>query len=116
VSGGVLRPQQRARRHGVVLEPAARRSLEREGWRTTLDYRENHVRGLDGRLLRVDPVWTAVAERYGDELTVATAEAGSADEAWLRLCDDVANARVTTHQRVRVASATRVAAGSGRRL
>lgn len=111
----MLRPQQRARRHGTVLQPAERRSLEREGWRTTLDYRENHVRGLDGRLLRVDPVWTAVAERYGDELTVATAEAGSADQAWERLCDDVANDRVNTLQRVRVAGAVRVSADVGLR-
>ena len=104
MSGGVLRPQQRARRHGAVLQPAERRELERDGWRTTLDYRENHVRGLDGRLLRVDPVWVAVAERYDDELRVATADAPTADEAWALVVDDVANDRVTTLQRVRMAA------------
>jgi hypothetical protein len=104
MSGGLLRPQQRARRHGAVLRPVERRDLERDGWRTTLDYRENHVRGLDGRLLRVDPVWIAVAERYEDELMVASAQADSADAAWALLSDDVAHARFTTLQRVRVAS------------
>ena len=61
--GGDRRDDRRPRRHGVVLEPAERRELERAGWRTTLEYRENHVRGRDGTLLEVHPAWYAEAER-----------------------------------------------------
>jgi hypothetical protein len=104
VSNVSLRPEQRARRHGAVLQPDARRQLERAGWRTTLDYRENHVRGLDGRLLRVEPVWVAEAERYDGELAVASAEGSSADEAWANLTGEIAARRVLTWQRVRFAS------------
>ena len=95
--------QQRERRHGAVLEPRHRRQLERDGWRTTLDYRENHVRGLDGRLLRVEPVWIAEAERYRGNIEIASAEGSTADEAWTQLAADVAAARVRTLRRVRVA-------------
>jgi len=56
VSTGVMRSMQRSRQHGTVLQPPERRDLERAGWRTTLDYRENHVRSVDGRLLRIEPV------------------------------------------------------------
>jgi hypothetical protein len=87
-----------------VLQPAERRDLERAGWRTTLDYRENHERSLDGRLLRVQPVWVAVAERYDGDLAVASATAATAEEAWLALRDEIDAARVTTYQRVRVAA------------
>jgi hypothetical protein len=103
MSGGVLRPAQRARQHGAVLQPAERRDLERAGWRTTLDYRENHVRSLDGRLLRVEAVWVAAAERYEGELTVATAQGATADEAWARLREEIDAERVRTLQFVRVA-------------
>jgi hypothetical protein len=103
MSGGVLRPTQRARRHGAVLQPAERRDLERSGWRTTLDYRENHVRSLDGRLLRVEAVWVAAAERYDGELSVASAEGETSGEAWERLRDEIDAARVRTLQFVRVA-------------
>ena len=62
MSSSTRRPAtRRPRRHGMLLEPADRRALERDGWRTTLDYRENHVRGRDGRLLEVVPTWTAEA-------------------------------------------------------
>ena len=44
--------------------------------RTTLDYRENHVRSVDGRLLRIEPIWVAVAERF--ELIVAGMEIANA--------------------------------------
>lgn len=104
MSASLRRPSHRARRHGSVLEPADRRFLERGGWRTTLDYRENHVRGLDGRLLRVEPVWIAEAERYDGEIVVACAEGGSAELAWSRLRDDIERANVRTLRRVRVAS------------
>jgi hypothetical protein len=102
MSASLRRPNQRARRHGAVLEPAARRALERDGWRTTLDYRENHVRALDGRLLRAEPVWTAEAERYDGELTVAVAEGATAEEAWERLRWEIECAHVTTMRRVQV--------------
>ena len=102
--GSMRRPsQQRERRHGVLLQPRSRRQLERNGWRTTLDYRENHVRGLDGRLLRVEPVWIAEAERYNGNVEIATAEASTADEAWAQLATDVAEDRVRTLRRVRLA-------------
>ncbi|MDJ0767511.1 MAG: hypothetical protein QNJ12_01915 [Ilumatobacter sp.] len=100
----VRRPSQRSRQHGAVLQPADRRHLERAGWRTTLDFRENHVRGLDGRLLRVEPVWIAEAERYDGEVSVAAAEAATAEEAWQALAADIASARVRTLQRVRIAA------------
>ena len=103
VSTGVLRPTQRARRHGAVLQPASRRDLERAGWRTTLEYRENHVRGLDGQLLRVEPIWIAVAERYDGIVSVASAEGASADEAFENLWIEIDEARITTSYRVRVA-------------
>lgn len=96
---------QRERRHGELLEPAERRRLEREGWRTTLDFRENHVRGLDGRLLRVEPVWIAEAERFAGQVEVACAEGSTAEEAWARLAGDVAAQNTRTYQRVRVARA-----------
>jgi hypothetical protein len=87
-----------------VLEPADRRTLERSGWRTTLDYRENHVRGLDGRLLDVEPVWTAEAERFDGEVSVATASASTADAAWAALADEIAGGRVRRLRRVRLAN------------
>lgn len=80
-----------------------RRALEREGWRTTLDFRENHVRGLDGRLLRVEPVWIAEAERYVGHVEVATGEGSTADEAWQRVADAIRDDRVRQFTRVRVA-------------
>jgi hypothetical protein len=86
-----------------VLQPASRRDLERAGWRTTLDYRENHVRGLDGQLLRVEPIWMAVAERYDGVVSVASAEGGTAEEAFENLWIEIDEARVTTSYRVRVA-------------
>lgn len=103
MSGGTLRPAQRARRHGAVLQPADRRDLERAGWRTTLDYRENHVRSLDGRLLRVEAVWVAEAERYDGELAVASATGATADAAWAALRIEIDASRITTLHRVRVA-------------
>ncbi len=52
----------RTRRHGVV-EHDDRVALEADGWRTTLDYRENHVRNIDGALEGVETHWRAEAER-----------------------------------------------------
>ncbi len=104
MSSSLRRPSNRARLHGAVLEPEQRRQLERDGWRTTLDYRENHVRGLDGRLLRVEPVWVAEAERYDGEVVVASATSDNPDGAWLALCDDIAAAHVTRFRRVKLAA------------
>ena len=104
VGTGVLRSMPRSRQHGEVLQPPERRDLERAGWRTTLDYRENHVRSGDGRLLRIEPVWIAVAERYDLHVSVASAEGATADEAWQNLWIEIDEARVTTSYRVRVAS------------
>lgn len=92
----------RPRRHGLVLGPADRRALERAGWRTTLDYRENHVRARDGRLLEVIPAWTAEAERYDGELSFVSAVGATPDEAWARLRDDVEASRVRTVRAVRL--------------
>lgn len=70
------------RRHVEVLAPDARRQLERLGWRTTLDYRENHVRAATGQLLEVIPVWTAEAEQFGGGVRMASASAETQVEAW----------------------------------
>jgi hypothetical protein len=104
MSSTLRRSNQRARRHGAVLRPSTRRHLERAGWRTTLEYRENHVRGLDGRLLSVEPVWIAEAERYDGEIAVATAEAATPDDAWARLHADIAASKVRVLRRVRIAA------------
>jgi hypothetical protein len=103
MASSVLSPGQRARQHGAILQPSERRELERGGWRTTLDYRENHVRGLDGRLLRVEPVWTAEAERYDGQFVVASAIGASPDAAWTNLLVEIEDAPVATARLVRVA-------------
>ena len=97
----------RQRQHGAILQQAVRRELERAGWRTTLEFRENNVRGRDGRLLQVEEIWYAEAERdpvqraaSGVDFVHATAE--SVDEVWSKLrrqaeladikrCDDSAD-------------------------
>lgn len=87
----------RQRQHGAILQQADRRDLERAGWRTTLEFRENNVRGRNGRLLQVEEIWHAEAERdavgawpagdpereRGVDFIYATAE--SADEVWAKL-------------------------------
>jgi len=89
------------------LQQADRRELERAGWRTTLEFRENNVRARDGRLLRVEEIWHAEAERdptarwgrtdgraeLGVDVIYATA--ASADEVWskLRLEAELADVR-----------------------
>ncbi len=88
----------RQRQHGAILQQADRRELERAGWRTTLEFRENNVRGRDGRLLQVEEIWHAEAERdaaqrtdldpvhgveRGVDFVHATAE--SLDEVWSKL-------------------------------
>jgi hypothetical protein len=91
------------RRHGPVVEPEDRRQLERAGWRTTIDYRENHVRGRNGQLLEVEPVWTAEAERFDGQLSMASAVAATADAAWRVLRGEVEAHHIrTTQPRVRL--------------
>jgi hypothetical protein len=107
MSSSLHRPKTRPRLHGAVLQPSERRDLERAGWRTTLEFRENHVRGLDGRLLRVEPVWIAEAERYDHEIAVASAEGSTPDEAWARLRADIDASRVKVLRRVRIAASSR---------
>jgi hypothetical protein len=95
-------PAQRPRRHGECIEPADRRALERDGWRTMMDYRENHVRGRNGRLVEVQPIWVAEAERFDGGMTVASAKGSSIEEAWAALRADIDGARVRTLSRVRL--------------
>jgi len=78
-------PLRRVREHGTIDLDGDRRALERAGWRTFLEYHENHVRGRDGRLLRVEPSWTAEAERARGRVVVVAASAATAAEAWARL-------------------------------
>jgi hypothetical protein len=51
------------RRHRPRVAQADRRALERAGWRTLLDYREDLVRDDQGMLLGVVATWVAEAER-----------------------------------------------------
>jgi hypothetical protein len=86
-------PSLRPRRHGECIEPVDRRALERAGWRTMLDYRENHVRGRDGRLIEIQAVWIAEAERFDGTMDVASATATNSDEAWAILREDIESSR-----------------------
>ena len=65
----------RRRRHGHRAAPGDRRALELAGWRTLLEYRENHVRDQDGTLLAVMPQWMGEAE-FGAELGSTTRRPG----------------------------------------
>ena len=102
MSMDLRRSAHRPRRHGLLVQPDDRRALERAGWRTTLDYRENHLRARDGRLLEVVPTWTAEAERFDGEVCVASAVGATVEEAWARLRDAIAADDTTTASRVRV--------------
>ena len=84
----------RQRQHGAILQQSDRRELERAGWRTTLEFRENNVRGRDGRLLQVEEIWHAEAERdavarpgrdLDDGVDVVHATAESVGEVWAKL-------------------------------
>jgi hypothetical protein len=91
----------RQRQHGAILQQADRRELERAGWRTTLEFRENNVRARDGRLLRVEERWGRADghQELGVDVIHATAE--SADEVWskLRLEAELADVRRSPGQR-----------------
>ena len=95
-------PALRPRRHGECIEPVDRRALERAGWRTMLDYRENHVRGRDGRLVEVESVWIAEAERFDGMMVVASATGSNVEEAWAALRDDIESSRYRTLSRIRL--------------
>src|SRR3954451_12373757 len=102
MSMDLRRSARRPRRHGMLVQPEDRRALDRSGWRTTLDYRENHLRARDGRLLEVAPTWTAEAERFDGEVCVASAIGGAGDEACSRLREAIAADDTTTASRVRL--------------
>ena len=70
------------RRHRSPLRQIDRRWLERGGWRTTLEFRENHSRSVDGRLLATESMWVAEAEFEG---RVIAATERSESRAWARL-------------------------------
>jgi hypothetical protein len=70
------------RRHRPRVAEADRRALERAGWRTLLEYREDHVRGEHGMLLGVVQTWVAEAERAD---VVVSVTARRPDFAWLEL-------------------------------
>jgi len=95
-------PSLRPRRHGECIEPADRRALERAGWRTMLDYRENHVRGRDGQLIEIQAVWIAEAERFDGTMDVASATAPNAQDAWAILRDDIESSRYRSLSRIRL--------------
>ena len=95
-------PALRPRRHGECIEPVDRRALERAGWRTMMDYRENHVRGRDGRLVEIEAVWVAEAERFDGAMKVASAIGATAEEAWAALRAAIDDSRVHTLSRVRL--------------
>ena len=67
-----------------------------------LDYRENHIRGRNGRLVEVQAVWVAEAERFDGAMTVASATGASVEEAWAALRADIDDSRVHTLSRVRL--------------
>ena len=73
------------RRQWTTIDQPDRRALERAGWRTLLDYRENHVRGTDGRLLAVEARWTAEAERSDGAWLMTVVPTTTMDEAWAQL-------------------------------
>lgn len=100
--GAIIRAERRLRRHGVRLEPADRRALERAGWRTTLEYRENHVRGRDGTLIEVVPEWTAEAERYEGGLSYASGVGPTIEAAWAAARTEIEADRARHTTRVRL--------------
>lgn len=67
-----------------------------------MDYRENHIRGRNGRLVEVQAVWVAEAERFDGDMAVASATGSTIEEAWATLRADIAGSRVQTLSRVRL--------------
>ena len=87
--------RRRHRHHGAVQHPD-RRELERAGWRTTLEYRENHVRRRNGRLVELRVEWCAEAEHDTDDgpPVVVSACSSSLDRVWAKLRFEADVARV----------------------
>jgi hypothetical protein len=67
-----------------------------------MDYRENHVRSRDGRLVEVHAVWVAEAERFDGAMVSASAIGATVEEAWATLRADIDCSRVRTLSRVRL--------------
>jgi hypothetical protein len=70
-----------------------RRALERGGWRTLLDYREDHIRDSDGALVAVVPRWTAEAEHTDGRVVAASVTEGDPEGVWRLLRRRVSAAR-----------------------
>ncbi len=83
ITSSAPRASWRRRLRAAVAQPD-RRALEQAGWRTWLEYRENHLREADGTLVAVEVRWVAEAES-SDGGVVASVTAPTADEAWARL-------------------------------
>lgn len=76
-----LYPPGAARMRVRPVRERRRRALEAAGWRTWLNYRENHRRDASGCLVAIDERWVVELEHAdGRSLTV---EASSASVAWL---------------------------------
>jgi hypothetical protein len=58
-----------------------RRALEDAGWRTWLNYRENHRRDEQGRMVTVEERWVAELEHVNG--ATIQVEASSPASAWL---------------------------------
>jgi hypothetical protein len=88
-------------RRRMTVDHPDRRALECSGWRTMLDYSENHVRATDGTLIAVVPRWTAEAERADSSNArrgiVATATGATRAEAWAQLRAATARPRVALY-------------------
>jgi hypothetical protein len=102
--------RRRHRHHGAAQHPD-RRELERAGWRTTLEYRENHVRRRDGRLVELRVEWCAEAEHDtdGGGPLVVSACSSSLDRVWakLRFEADVAGVALVGRGGARAPAASR---------
>lgn len=70
-----------------IRQPFDRRELERSGWRTTIEFRENLVRAHGGQLAHVEVEWRAEGERVcaDGEIQVVTAVGQRPASAWSRL-------------------------------
>ena len=73
------------RRHTSSSPDPDRRALERRGWRTLLDYREDHIRDDDGVLLVVLPRWTAEAEQPNGRVVAASVTSHGPGDVWRRV-------------------------------
>ncbi len=56
----------------------------------------------DGRLIEVEAVWIAEAERFDGMMVVASATGPNVEEAWATLRDDIEGLRYQTLSRIRL--------------